>query len=279
MNAVELWKLAKVLAALALTALVSQSCALRPRFNDLVSKDEAAKELRFQLVNAETREPIAGASVEMGDGPNKIKAISDAQGIVKLPVGKKYRDDNAVIGVSLAAGLPRYELVRLDGMSPAQADEAARPGDAVPVIPAEKQGASGTGKFDFKPQNPINAVIVVYRNTSGTLGSGSMVGGTLKVDKEPVGDVAHDTYLVVELPPGKHTVTATSMAGESNWLVTLAAGQIEYAQLQPLPFRLQAKPAAEALGEMKADQETLSQSARVNLGAPAESKASAPLVP
>jgi Protein of unknown function (DUF2846) len=269
---VELWKLAKILAAVTLTALATQSCALRPRFNDLIPKEETAKSVRFRVVNAETREPIAGASVELGDGPYRVRLTSDAQGVVNLPVGKKYRDDNSIIAVTLAAGLPRYELVPVaDGEAqPAPVESTS----SVPYVPPPTATASAPAakKFDFKPQNAGNALVVVYRNTSGLMGSGSMVGGTLKVDTQAVGDVAHDTYLVVELAPGKHTVTAQSAAGESNWLVTLAAGQVEYAQLQPLPFRLVAKSANEALGEMRADSETLSQSSRVNLGAPAESK-------
>ena len=264
MNA-QLWKLAKVLAALTLTGLVSQGCALRPRFNDLVAKEETAKELHFQLLNLETRAPIVGATVEMGDGPYRVRATSDAKGNVTLPVGKRYRDDNSIIGVSLATGLPRYELVRLDGVSPEAAAEE-RPAEAVAPIPAERVAAKPG--LTFAPTNAANALVVVYRNTSGLMGSGSMLGATLKVDGQAVGDVAHDTFVVVELAPGKHTVTAISAAGESNWLINVVAAQVEYAQLQPMPFRLQARTADEALGEMRADQETLSQAARVNLGAP-----------
>ena len=268
----ELGKLLKVLAALTLTGLVTQSCALRPRFNDLVPKDETAKALRFRVVNAESREPIAGAGVELGDGPYRVRLTTDAQGVVNIPVGKKYRDDNSVIAVTLAAGLPQYEIV------PVADGEALPSVSEVPAIPAAAPvseapaAAPGKKSMEFRPANAANGVVVVYRNTSGMMGSGSMLGATLKVNKEAVGDLAHDTYLVVELAPGRHTVTAQSAAGESNWLVTLAAGQVEYAQLQPMPFRLNAKPAAEALGEMRADAETLSQSGRVNLGAPAESK-------
>lgn len=270
----ELWKLAKILAAVTLTALATQSCALRPRFNDLITKEETARAVRFRVVNAETREPIAGASVELGDGPYRVRLTSDAQGLVNIPVGKKYRDDNSVIAVTLAAGLPRYELVPVAEGEAAPAPVATET-SSVPYVPPPTAAASapaGKKSMDFKPQNAANALVVVYRNTSGMMGSGSMLGATLKVNKEAVGDLAHDTYLVVELAPGKHTVTALSAAGESNWLVTLAAGQVEYAQLQPMPFRLNAKSANEALGEMRADAETLSLSGRVNLGAPAESK-------
>jgi Protein of unknown function (DUF2846) len=271
---VELWKLAKVLAALTLTALATQSCALRPRFNDLVSKEETAKALKLRVVNAESRAPIAGASVELGDGPYRVRLVSDAQGVVTLPVNKRYRDDNAVIAVTLAAGLPRYELVPVVDGEVIPSAEAPAPAEASPAAaaPVAVPAPAGKKSLDFKPANAANGLVVVYRNTSGMMGSGSMLGATLKVNKEAVGDLAHDTYLVVELAPGRHTVTAQSAAGESNWLVTLAAGQVEYAQLQPMPFRLNAKAAAEALGEMRADAETLSQSGRVNLGAPAESK-------
>ena len=112
-------KLFKVLIALALTGLVTEGCALRPRYNDLVAREETARELRFRVLNADTREPLVGASVEMGDGKYKVVAVADAQGIVKLPVAKRYRDDNSVVAVTLAAGLPRYLLERLDGVAPA----------------------------------------------------------------------------------------------------------------------------------------------------------------
>lgn len=264
----ELWKLAKVLAAVALTALAAQSCALRPRFNDLVPKEAAGKSVAYRVVNAETRAPIAGASVELGDGPYRHRLVSDAQGVVNLPIDARLRKDNAVIAVSLAAGLPRYELVPVaEGEAPPVA-QAAPELESIPA-PATPPATKG---LDFKPANASNGLLVLYRNTAGMMGSGAMLGATVKVNKEAVGDLAHDTYLVVELAPGRHTVTAQSAAGESNWLVNLAAGQVEYAQLQPMPFRLNAKPAAEALSELKADEGSLSQSGRVNLGAPAESK-------
>jgi hypothetical protein len=271
---VELWKLCKVLAALTLTALATQSCALRPRFNDLVPKDETASAVRFRVLNAESREPIAGATVEMGDGPFKVKQVSDVQGVVTLPVIKRYRDDNSVVAVTLSSGLPRYELVPVaSGEAPPAAPALAPEAPAAAAAPAPAAAPpAGTRSFDFRPAQTENGLVVLYRNTAGLMGSGSMLGATVKVNGQAVGDLAHDTYLVVELAPGRHTVTAQSAAGESNWLVTLAAGQVEYSQLQPMPFRLNAKAAAEALTEMRADAETLSSSGRVNLGAPAESK-------
>lgn len=272
----ELWKLVKVLAAVALTALAAQSCALRPRFNDLVPKEATGKSVAYRVVNAETRAPIAGASVELGDGPYRHRLVSDAHGVVNLPIDARLRKDNAVIAVTLAAGLPRYELVPVaEGEAPPVAQPAPEletiPGPAA-AAPAPAAAPAAKKGLDFRPANAANGLLVLYRNTAGMMGSGAMLGATVKVNKEAVGDLAHDTYLVVEVAPGRHTVTAQSAAGESNWLVTLAAGQVEYAQLQPMPFRLNARPAAEALSEMRADEGSLSQSGRVNLGAPAESK-------
>lgn len=259
-------KLFKVLLAIVLTGLVNPGCALRPRFNDLVAKEETAKELRFRVVDAETKQPILGASVEMGDGKYKFIGISDAEGVVKLPVNKRYRDDNAVVAVTLASGLPRYELVRLEGMATTVVGETEASVTVPPVVGAPAEGKKG---LDFKPSNSANGLVVLYRNTSGMMGSGSMLGVTVKVNGEAVGDLPHDTYVVVELAPGKHTVTALSAAGESNWVVQVAAGAVQYAQLEPMPFRLQAKASEAALTEMRADAETLSLSVRANLGAPA----------
>lgn len=262
----EYGKLLKVLVAISLTALVTQSCALRPRFNDLVPKEQPLKVLRLRVVNAETGQPVPGASVEMGEAKFRSAGVTDANGEVSLPVHKKNRDDNSVIVVTMAAGMPRYELMPLDVAPPS----AGQP-PAIEEIPGSGPPPAAAGKksLEFAPHNAVNALVVLYRNTAGMMGSGAMLGATVKVDGQAVGDLPHDTYLVVELAPGRHTVTAQSAAGESNWLVNVAAGAVEYAQLQPMPFRLQAKPAAEALSEMRADAESLSQSARANLGAPA----------
>jgi len=62
-----------------------------------------------------------------------------------------------------------------------------------------------------------------------------MVNTTLYVDNKPVGDLAHDTYAVIEVAAGEHMVTARSGMGESNLPLTTAAGASVYAQMETSP--------------------------------------------
>ena len=261
-------KLLKVLLAVGLTALVTEGCAHRPRYNDLVPKTESAKELFFRVVDAETGAPIPDAVVELGESKSKWAQVADANGVVRLPVAKKYRDENSTVVVTLAKGLPRYRLepagVAAEGAAPPPPPPPAA-GNPPPGVGAEGEHPAVAKGFDFKPSNPANGVLVVYRNAAGMMGSGAMQSATLKVDGQAVGDVPHDTYVVVELAPGKHTVTAVASSGESNWVMEAAAGRVDYAELQPLPVRLVSTSSAAGQVALENEGNALKLGTRANL--------------
>lgn len=112
-----------------------------------------------------------------------------------------------------------------------------------------------TGITTMKPKAPGNSLLVVYRNVTGFIGmGGGMLNTTLYVDQKPMGDLSHDTFAVIEVPPGEHMVTARSGIGESNLPVTVAAGDSIFAQMETSPApKLAAKPRSLAEKEIETD--------------------------
>lgn len=132
-----------------------------------------------------------------------------------------------------------------------------------------------TGVASMKPSSPQNSLIVVYRNVTGFMAMGAgMVNTTLYVDQKPVGDLAHDTFAVIEVAPGEHMVTARSGMGESNLPLTTAPGGNAYAQMETSPApKLLTKPALAAHAEIESD---CSLAFRRSLVAATEAPAAAP---
>lgn len=112
-----------------------------------------------------------------------------------------------------------------------------------------------TGISTIKPSAPENSLVVVYRNVTGFIGmGGGMLNTTLYVDNKPVGDVAHDTYAVIEVGPGEHMVTARSGMGESNLPITVRAGDAVFAQMETSPSpKLATKARSLAEKEIESD--------------------------
>lgn len=122
--------------------------------------------------------------------------------------------------------------------------------------PAKAEPAKApTGIATLKPSSPENSLLVVYRNVTGFMGmGGGMLNTTLYVDNKPVGDIAHDTYAVIEVAPGEHLVTARSGMGESNLPVTIRAGDAAFAQMETSPSpKLTNKPKSVAHQDIETD--------------------------
>jgi hypothetical protein len=102
---------------LALSLVVLSACALRPRYEELTSRfvtqDAPRSEVLIQVVDR-NEVPVPGARIEIGDR-NRFKATTDADGIFRLPIEKKYSEENALVVVVLPQGVKGYRLVAPGG--------------------------------------------------------------------------------------------------------------------------------------------------------------------
>jgi len=85
-------------------------CALRPRYADFVSSTTQGKEATFVVTDADTNRPVPGAKVEVSEGKNRVSVTTAADGTFKLPVEKKYLDENPVMLVTLPKGFELYKV-------------------------------------------------------------------------------------------------------------------------------------------------------------------------
>ncbi|MFZ5442639.1 MAG: hypothetical protein ACOZQL_21700 [Myxococcota bacterium] len=114
--------------AAATLALALAGCALRPRYADFVTPKTEGKELTFVLLDPAANQPIANAKIEVSELKNRIIVTTAADGTFKLPVEKRYLDENPVLVVTLPKGVSEYRV--------AIAPPPAPPAPA-PVVPAE----------------------------------------------------------------------------------------------------------------------------------------------
>ena len=102
---------------LALTLVVLSGCALRPRYEELatrfVAEDSSRTEVMIQVVDRNDA-PVPGARIEIGDRV-RFKTTTDDDGIFRLPLDKKYRDENALVVVVLPQGVRGYKFVQPGG--------------------------------------------------------------------------------------------------------------------------------------------------------------------
>lgn len=96
-----------LLLALGLAAFTS--CALRPRYAELVNKDVSGPVV-LQVVDRDSQLPIAGARIEVGEGRSQVKQTTDKDGVFTLPVDKRFFEENPVVVVSLPKGFSKYSV-------------------------------------------------------------------------------------------------------------------------------------------------------------------------
>src|SRR5689334_18131703 len=93
--------------------LVVSGCALRPRYEELtkrfVPQEGKPTEVQVQVLDGNDA-PVPGARIEIGDR-YRFKAVTDDQGIFKMPIDKKYSDENGLVVVVLPPGVKKYQLV------------------------------------------------------------------------------------------------------------------------------------------------------------------------
>lgn len=115
------------------------ACALRPRYEELttrfVAQGASRSEVLIQVVDRNDV-PVPGARIEIGDRM-RFKATTDADGVFRLPIEKKYSDENALVVVVLPQGVKGYKFVTPGGARtetlqspPLLSPEAADSGDA-----------------------------------------------------------------------------------------------------------------------------------------------------
>ncbi len=129
-----------VLTLLCLSGCFITSCALRPRYEDLTSRfvpqDSPRSEVLIQVLDRNDV-PVPGARIEIGDRV-RFKTTTDNDGIFRLPVDKKYRDENALVVVVLPQGVRGYKFVEPGGKRP----ETLR---GPPLLPSESIDAADAG--------------------------------------------------------------------------------------------------------------------------------------
>jgi hypothetical protein len=99
----------------------------------------------------------------------------------------------------------------------------------------------------FEPPAPGRGALYIVRE-------GYMLSDEIAVvvDQQPVGTLAYDTYLRLELPPGQHDVRAESIENRQPLAVTtvqLGIGEIRFVTLANAVFE---SPLARAVTEMSA---------------------------
>lgn len=93
-----------------LAVVMASGCALRPRYGDFVQQGFEGKELELQVVDADSGAPVAGAKIEVGEGKSKLALTSGVDGAFRIPVDKRYADENSILVVTLPKGTTHYRV-------------------------------------------------------------------------------------------------------------------------------------------------------------------------
>jgi hypothetical protein len=103
--------------------LLTAGCALRPRYGDFVNAKTEGKEVSFVVIDADSGKPVPGAKVEVSELKNRVQVTTGADGVFKLPVEKKYLDENPLFVVTLPKDVVHYrvELVKPAPVAPTPA--------------------------------------------------------------------------------------------------------------------------------------------------------------
>ncbi len=111
-------------------ASLMSGCALRPRYADFVTAKTAGKEVTFVVIDADTQKPVPNARVEVSELKNRLQVTTAADGTFKLPVEKKYLEENPVFVVTLPKGFENYRVALAPPPAPVE------PVVAPPEVPA-----------------------------------------------------------------------------------------------------------------------------------------------
>jgi hypothetical protein len=125
---------------------LSSACALRPRYGDVVVRQDVeraaqAPALTLRLLNKDTNRPIPGAHVVASSGRNRVSVFSDAEGLVSLPVTQALADENPLLEVVLPKGVAHY---RFEAVVPEAAPAPEAPAEAPAQAAPPAEAAPGT---------------------------------------------------------------------------------------------------------------------------------------
>lgn len=101
--------------------LVASGCALRPRYGDFITADTKASEVRFAVIDTDTKARVAGAKVEVGEFKSRVVATTDKDGVFTVPVSSTLISDNPVFVVALPKGVTSYRIEPVKDEAPAAA--------------------------------------------------------------------------------------------------------------------------------------------------------------
>ncbi len=100
-----------------LSAGLLSACALRPNYRQILPPDVSNlapvqarnhEDVTLRLVEPGTNRPLPGVKVYLGTSQGRSASVSDAQGLVKLPVTPHLLQENPLVEVLLPAGATGY---------------------------------------------------------------------------------------------------------------------------------------------------------------------------
>jgi hypothetical protein len=156
-----------------------------------------------------------------------LAVAEDGQG--RLAEAVKHYRDYAGLGDAQAA-LKTQASQRADLLA------ARMPAGGAVAPPPPAPGAKGT----FRPgiPSPGRLLLYVYRNILFGMGTGV----TVLVDNQPAGELPNDTYLELEILPGKRTVTLKAAVSNprnheptASWVMDTQEGDVAYLKLEYAP--------------------------------------------
>lgn len=148
--------------ALAVATVTLASCALRPRYSQLVEAGtDQGETVVVAFTDEETGAPIPGMRVVIGDGPNKVQLVTDQNGEVHVPRSSRLERENPLVVVDRPAGIARYAFSAPAGSAPEQAAPDEGEGQAGPGQPADDNASppvmTGPAGDVARPRDPMPA--------------------------------------------------------------------------------------------------------------------------
>jgi hypothetical protein len=131
-----------------LLATLGQACALRPRYRDFVTPKTEGKQVELMVTNG-AGTPLPNVKVELSEWKNRLVLTTGPDGVLALPVDKKYLDENPVLVLQLPPGTSSYTLALAPPPLPPPLPPAAVP--ATEPAPAPDAAPSPTAPA---PANP-----------------------------------------------------------------------------------------------------------------------------
>ena len=126
-----------IVLTISLAAALS-GCALRPRYADFVTSKTEGKEVTFLVTDTATGLPVPNAKIELSELRNRLQVTTAADGSFKVPVEKKYVDENPVFVVTLPKGFEQYRL----SLAPVVVTPVEAPAPVLEAIPDAGMPAS-----------------------------------------------------------------------------------------------------------------------------------------